>query len=108
MADQLEIRTGVQPARRGEGLNWKIDVSRYGTGTPVPDDIEIIRVSDGTDLTDIFTVTATPSVNSDNEIVLPEITIPTDAALGLYRVTFPFTGKGFSPARPYLQFVVRS
>lgn len=107
MSDKLEVR-GVEPIRRGEGLTWRIDVSRYGTGVPVPDDIEIVRVSDGTDVTDIFTITSTPTVNSDNEIVLPEVTVPTDAALGLYRLTFPFSVGGFSPARPYLQFIVRS
>lgn len=106
MADLHEILEGLQELRRKEGVYWQVDTSTWG-GTPtISTDITIIRLSDSVDVTDDFTTTATPTVSGDN-IVLPKITVPTDAELGFYQIDIPFTGASFRPAIPFIQFRVK-
>lgn len=106
MADLHEVLEGLQELRRREGIYWQVDTSTWG-GTPaIEGDITITRLSDSTDVTEDFTTTATPTVSGDN-IILPKITIPTNAELGLYQVDIPFTGPSFSPGWPYIQFKVK-
>lgn len=99
-----EVAEGEQEIRRGEGLVFKLTTTNW-EASPAPADISIIRISDGQDVTGDFTGSATPSVDG-NVVTLPEITAPTAAALGRYRVNMPFAAAGFSPGMPYVDLIV--
>lgn len=100
-----EVADGLREMRRGEGVVWSVDVSRWGP-SPTPQAITIIRETDNQDVTNAFTTTATPTA-SGNDIVLPEVTVPAGAALGYYRLNFPFEAGGFSPGIPFIRFLVK-
>lgn len=100
-----QVAEGLQELRRGEGITWSVDTTNWAA-TPDPDPIVITRQRDSAVVTDDFITTATATV-SGNEVVLPKITVPADARLGLYRVDVPFTAGDFDPGRPYIEFVVK-
>lgn len=100
----LSVVQGEQEIRRGEGIVFDLTVTNWES-SPTPDDITIIRVRDGQDVTADWTSTATPGVAGD-VITLPKITVPAGAALGRYRVNVPFTAGGFSPGIPFLDLIV--
>lgn len=99
MSDIQEVVEGTQEQRRSEGIVYSITTTNWASA-PVPADITITKLADGSDATGDFTSTATPTVASD-VITLPEITIPSTADLGEYQVNTPFTVDGFSPGIPY-------
>lgn len=105
MTDKHEVQGGPRELRRGEGVVWSVDVSRWATA-PVPGSITVIREKDSVDVTADFTATTTPTTDG-NSIVLPEVTVPANAALGYYRLDFPFEAGGFSPGIPFIRFLVK-
>lgn len=104
MTNIHEVVEGNQQIRRGEGVTFQLTTTNWESD-PDPAAIVITRRSDGTDVTAAFTTTAVATASGD-VITLPEITVPSDAELGFYRVDIPFDAGGFDPARPYLDLEV--
>lgn len=100
-----EIKEGLQEIRRGEGISWSVDVSAWAELSSVQD-ITVIREADDQDVTGEFTAAAAPTIDGD-AIILPEVNIPASAALGYYRLNFPFEAGGFSPGIPFIRFLVK-
>ena len=109
MADiisELEVAEGLKEVRRGEGLIFSLTTTNWESTPPTPKDIVITRLSDATDVTTTWTTDATPSGVSDNKITLTEITIPTNAETGIYRVDLPFSAGGFDDGIPFVRLKV--
>lgn len=103
-----EVKEGLQELRRGEGVVWKVNVSGWEI-PPTPQAVVIRRERDDELVTSQFiTGSGAPTLGASNELVLPEITVPTDAQLGIYRLDLPFEAGGFSPGRPYVRFLVKA
>lgn len=85
---------------------WSVDVLGWES-PPTPQSIVIIRERDGETVTSSFTTSQTPTLDG-SDMVLPEVAVPADAALGIYRLSFPFEAGGFSPGRPFIRFLVKS
>jgi hypothetical protein len=99
-----EVVENDQEIRRGEGIVFSLTTTNW-QAAPTPAAITIVRLADNSNVTATWTSTATPTVLG-NVITLPEITVPSNAELGRYRVNIPFTAGGFSPGVPYVDLVV--
>jgi len=101
------IVEGDVHARLGETLGARtLDVTNWGTTTPVSATLTVIRDRDETDVTSAFIPSGSASI-STTTITFPDIVIPSTAELGSYVVTVEYDDNAANnPSRPWFELVV--